>query len=629
MLTGRTFTDDLNEDDKYVVNKTDWTYADQLCVMDDVTLADYENLYNYAAIHTNYGKTKIVTVADEAEARALIHDAVYVSGNNITTTNDKVWYSVMDVKGTSYWTGKVADKVRDDKVYTAEELAYDVQNGNNITLTHNIDLGYGGNRGSKDLPVTGFANSKEDVAWVTGEQAIEAVDGAGKTISRATVTKGLFGAEATTVKDLTVGGVFVDGAYLLAKTGTAQNVTATGLNYSRAKAEGNVLAGLFYEADIETAALTKECTVTLNPDAKVAEHKYFGKIYGVLGVDLGQIYKIAAAGDDYGVFNCYANDGDDHESHTGITRIVFTKYTNRDELPQAPELVKWDTSKGEISDKHTVYFLTPAEGELPESKLNTSNYLIYDGSKTDAGSIQDAAKEGGDVTFGDDVTVASEEVVQGNYGGTKAGIYQGGDGTINGNGYELIVEGPKAIGIMTAGGTIENLSVNAYRGIYITYPKNSVTIDGCTLAGGYAINVAGDGFGKDATDTDKMTLSVNKTEIIGWSSWTLFKTASFTDCTFTKGSYWTKETSDAEDWPERDNYNHAFRVYTSATTFKNCDFEKGWRIYLNTGSLTFDNCRVGGETVTKDNVEKLFEVVKDTKATTGKDAATYGTITVK
>lgn len=48
--------------------------------------------------------------------------------------------SVIDTKGTSYWTGIAAASVKNDDVVTAEELAYYVLNGGEVTLTNNIDL---------------------------------------------------------------------------------------------------------------------------------------------------------------------------------------------------------------------------------------------------------------------------------------------------------------------------------------------------------------------------------------------------------------------------------------------------------------------------------------------------------
>lgn len=49
--------------------------------------------------------------------------------------------SVIDTKGTSYWTGGVAESVAADrKIETAEQLAYVVKNGGTATLAANIDL---------------------------------------------------------------------------------------------------------------------------------------------------------------------------------------------------------------------------------------------------------------------------------------------------------------------------------------------------------------------------------------------------------------------------------------------------------------------------------------------------------
>lgn len=409
-LVGTAYTGDfedwMNEE---VENKTNLPFIDKLAVIEDVNLTEYEKkFYNIIAIHAQ-GEGAIVTVADAAEAHELIKKIEY-----LPATNKGVWYSVVDKKENySYWTGwtPAEDKylARQKDVVTAEMLAYYVQNGTSpITLTNNIDLGYGKNY-STNAAISGFADGKVR-AWETQNNAIE-VDGKGFTIRQATVTTGLFGAEAT-VNDLKVNAAFVDGGYLLAKTGTAEKVTASGLTYTSATPIDGVLAGLFYEADIETAAETTDCTVTLTEGSvDPATICNFGYLYGVLGIDLSgsddDVYKIAApAKDSYGAFKCFESEPCVNENGKGSTTyVVFTGDIT--ELPQAEETIIWGTPTPEKG--HTIFFCT--EKDYVPGKVY-GNGIVFDGN----------------VTFTSDVTVDSSLTIAGD------AEYDLGGNTINATG---------------------------------------------------------------------------------------------------------------------------------------------------------------------------------------------------
>ena len=72
----------------------------------------------------------IISMVSNATNAKVILDAVDPTGKS---------FSVMD-RSVSYWTGIAAASVKDDGVVTAEELAYYVLNGGEVTLTNNIDL---------------------------------------------------------------------------------------------------------------------------------------------------------------------------------------------------------------------------------------------------------------------------------------------------------------------------------------------------------------------------------------------------------------------------------------------------------------------------------------------------------
>lgn len=72
----------------------------------------------------------IISMVSNATIAKVILDAVDNTGKS---------FSVMD-RNVSYWTGIAAASVKNDDVVTAEELAYYVLNGGEVTLTNNIDL---------------------------------------------------------------------------------------------------------------------------------------------------------------------------------------------------------------------------------------------------------------------------------------------------------------------------------------------------------------------------------------------------------------------------------------------------------------------------------------------------------
>ena len=482
-LVGTAYTSDFEDwMEKEVKNETELPFIDKLAVIEDVDLTEYEKkFYNIIAIHAQ-GEGAIVTVADAAEAHKLIKNIAY-----LPASNKGVWYSVVDKKENySYWTGwtPAEDKylARQKDVVTAEMLAYYVKNGEEkIELTNNIDLGYGKNY-SSNADFSGFADGKART-WETQNNAIE-VDGKGFTIRQATVTTGLFGAEAT-VNDLKVNAAFVDGGYLLAKTGTAQKVTATGLTYNNAKPINDVLAGLFYEADIETAAETTDCTVSLTEGSvDPATICNFGYLYGVLGIDLSgsddDVYKIAApAKDSYGAFKCFESEPCVNENGKGSTTyVVFTGDIT--ELPQAEETIIWGTPTPEKG--HTIFFCT--EKDYVPGKVY-GNGIVFDGNVEFAG----------DVTVDGSLTIAGN----GNYdlgGHTLSSNGTGGvagetvsitEGTVNiKNGTIESAEDTMGITVLVSGNkeahvTLEEVEV---RGVYPVYLYNNNEATTLTIKSG-------------------------------------------------------------------------------------------------------------------------------------------------
>lgn len=200
---------------------TDYAYyAATLTVNADVDASNADKTGFFNTATPRFAKFKgskdgaIISMVSNAAIAKVILDAVDTTGKS---------FSVMDRANVSYWTGTVPASVTVDKFVTAEDLAYYVQNGGNVTLTNNIDLQGGGEQGKE---------------WVldNGSAALN-ITGNGKyTISNALVKSqkvngyvaySLLG-NVVNAKDIVVDGVTIDVADV--KGSTAQPYVG-GLGY--------------------------------------------------------------------------------------------------------------------------------------------------------------------------------------------------------------------------------------------------------------------------------------------------------------------------------------------------------------------------------------------------------------
>ena len=115
-------------------------YASKLTLRDDVDVnanGDLKAYFNSAT--PRFG----AIVADGQDVAISNVSSAYVSGllDAIQYGGGSKAISVIDSKGTSYWTGGVASEApANGEVKTAEQLAYYVKNGGTATLAANIDL---------------------------------------------------------------------------------------------------------------------------------------------------------------------------------------------------------------------------------------------------------------------------------------------------------------------------------------------------------------------------------------------------------------------------------------------------------------------------------------------------------
>jgi len=204
-----------------------------------------------------------------------------------------------------------------------------------------------------------------------------------------------------------------------------------------------------------------------------------------------------------------------------------------------------------------------------------------------------------------DVTIAGGS---GGYG--VAGLVLNG-AIINGNGNTLTVTGANNTwncAIYTTGGTIKNLTVGgAFRGIFTAGCSEDIIIDNVVLD-----NVCYT-FSSDGSNPDYSVIVTNST-LNGWTSFTSgYKSVSFNDCIFGKGT---------------GAYQYAYMRPYSDTAFSNCVFSEGYELDARqTDDITLYNCTVGGVKLTQDNLTTLLgaNAAKAKVLTIEDDVYYYGT----
>ena len=159
-------------------------------------------------------------------------------------------------------------------------------------------------------------------------------------------------------------------------------------------------------------------------------------------------------------------------------------------------------------------------------------------------------------------------------------VYTNGGGTVK----NLVIEGnnEKAAGENKRG---------LFNGLSSTdYATEDIIIHNVTVSGvGYALNMYG---------TPGTKLIVTDSSFTGWSSFTGFDQASFTNCHFGIGSYF------ASGLPSNGNLKP-----WNSVVLTDCTFDKGFCLdfqEIGTGTLTLVNCKVNGEVITAGNIKTLL-----------------------
>ena len=170
------------------------------------------------------------------------------------------------------------------------------------------------------------------------------------------------------------------------------------------------------------------------------------------------------------------------------------------------------------------------------------------------------------------------------YGKTGINIKDG--QTLDGNGYTIDVAGAGGTwdsGINTTGGLIKDVTITgSFRGIFISNGKDHnerVILENVTTKGTtYTISCdQGSGNGLTATDC----------AFYGWTSYAgTLGDAKFVNCTFGRGN------------------GYAYMRPYAPTEYVGCEFEAGFTVNPR-ANISFENCTLGGEPLTADNVGDL------------------------
>lgn len=238
-----------------------------------------------------------------------------------------------------------------------------------------------------------------------------------------------------------------------------------------------------------------------------------------------------------------------------------------------------DSEKGQTKPEGQTTEPTQAEvsGTMSEEELTT------------------ALEKGGRVAIGTDLALTKEVLVDDT-------ILDGGGFTLTGpESQDGVVETEN--GVTVAGGTVENVTIlGKYRAIGDRKGKGAdqdVRLKNVTVDGGssYALNF---GYGNGQAG-----LYVDDSTLLGWSSYTKFKQAIFTNCTFG----WSADGTQGNLRPYIDTtlVGCKFEGKTEAdgtVTPFNLSFKSGTDGVL----LVLENCYVGDTLITQENINDLLNV---------------------
>lgn len=197
--------------------------------------------------------------------------------------------------------------------------------------------------------------------------------------------------------------------------------------------------------------------------------------------------------------------------------------------------------------------------------------------------IKQLLKNNKNVVLNEDVVGAA---TKGGY--SKAGLVVSGN-TVDGNNNKLTITNAGSTwdcGVYISGGTLKNIKISgAFRGILTAGCSSDIILDNVFID-----NVCYT-FSSDGSNADYSVIVTNST-FNGWTSYTDgYKSVSFTNCNFGKGT---------------GGYQYAFLRPYSPTTFTNCNFEENYQFDASKTTSTFVNCYCNGTLITQANIASLL-----------------------
>lgn len=301
--------------------------------------------------------------------------------------------------------------------------------------------------------------------------------------------------------------------------------------------------------------------------------------------------------------NCLRNTGlVSVEFHKGVTYFGAQAFRDCKQLTEvvinAPEFTMENNTFGIMAAPFTPMTIHVANAEMKayvESNLtaHAKTYITVVAPEVvdNTADLQVALAEGKKVVLANDLTITNDEGITAPYGNKtalsqKGGVFDGNGKTITSN-----ILGDSYI-YMTNGGTTKNVNITgAFRGIMVMSPTQTVYLDNVVSGGKGVVYAFNTGEGDSTQDLVATNCTFN-----GWSSWSLLKSATFTNCTFGQGSEYSNV------------YGRLLRPYIN-TVFDGCDFCS--KCYIDLSALvaeqmvTIKNCSVNGVKITAENWASL------------------------
>ena len=289
------------------------------------------------------------------------------------------------------------------------------------------------------------------------------------------------------------------------------------------------------------------------------------------------------------------------EFHAGVTYFGAQAFRDCKQLTEviinAPEFTMESNTFGIMAAPYTPMTIHVANTEMKayvESKLtaHAKTYITVVAPEVvnNSADLQTALAEGKNVVLANDLTVGLSEMVGAPYGNKTAVVHNGGVFDGNGKTINQTAGGDNYV-VMTNGGTIKNLTINeGFRGIVVMSANQTVYLDNVVCSGEvcYAFNTA-------EGDSTQDVVATNCT-FDGWSSWSLVKSATFTNCSFGQGTYYTNV------------YGRLGKPYVN-TLFDGCEFCSKYYIDLSAlgadQKVTLKNCTINGVKLTAQNWTSL------------------------